>query len=335
MNKQRTPLWAWLAGLVIIALLIAVPMQLNRYGVYILSMWAVMSIAAIGLNLTLGYAGQVSLAQGAFVGIGAYTSAIMTTAGWPLITALLVAIVLAFIVGWLLGYPALRVQHHYLAFITLAFSTLAYLVFRNEEWLTKGIYGIVGVPRPVIFGIATTRALPFYYVCLAALAVVSAATWWLIRSPWGRAFVALRENPVRALSLGVDTRRYTLMAFAIGSALGGVSGVFYAPLVEFIDPTPFTLNLSLNLLMMVIVGGSGFFFGPFLGALIAVLLPEWLRFTQGYYLILYAVFVMVLLAYSPTGILGIAQRWIVERRTRQASAARAAKTATFTAGTSA
>jgi branched-chain amino acid transport system permease protein len=136
--------------------------------------------------------------------------------------------------------------------------------------------------------------------------------------------MALRENPVRALSLGVDTRRYTLMAFAIGSALGGVSGVLYAPLVEFIDPTPFTLALSLNLLMMVIVGGSGYFFGPFLGALIAVLLPEWLRFTEGLYLILYALLVMVLLIYSPTGLLGIAERLIADRRTRAASAARAA-----------
>ena len=112
-------------------------MNFNRYGLFILSQWAVMTIAAMGLNLTLGYAGQVSLAQGAFVGIGAYAAAIMTTQGLPLIAALGVAIVLCFAVGWLLGYPALRVQHHYLAFVTLAFSTLAFLVFRNESWLTK------------------------------------------------------------------------------------------------------------------------------------------------------------------------------------------------------
>ncbi len=106
---------------------------------------------------------------------------------------------------------------------------------------------------------------------------MSLAAWWLIRSPWGRAFVALRENPVRALSLGVDTRRYTLMAFALGAGLGGISGVLYAPLVQYIDPTPFSLLLSLNLLLMVIVGGSGYFFGPFVGAVVAVLLPEWLQ----------------------------------------------------------
>lgn len=324
MTGSRLRLLGGLAGLAMVAALVLVPLGLGRYGIYILSMWAVTSIAAIGLNLTLGFAGQVSLAQGAFVGIGAYTAAITTTQGWPLILALVVATLLCLAIGWLLGYPALRVQHHYLAFVTLAFSTLVYLVFRNEEWLTKGTYGIVGIPRPSILGWKTMAPINFYYLCLAALGIVLALSWWMVRSPWGRAFMALRENPVRALSLGIDTRRYTLMAFAIGSALGGVSGVLYAPLVEFIDPQPFTLGLSLNLLMMVIVGGSGFLLGPLLGALIAVLLPEWLRFTEGLYLIIYALFVMILLAISPAGLLGIADRWLTTRRTRAASAARAA-----------
>lgn len=317
-------LLAIVVGAAVVAALVIGPLSLNRYGLFILSLWSVMSIAAIGLNLTLGYAGQVSLAQGAFVGIGAYAAAIMTTSGLPLSLAIVVALALCFAVGWLLGYPALRVQHHYLAFVTLAFSTLAFLIFRNEEWLTGGTYGISGVPRPSLLGFSTAKPLPFYYLCLFALAVVTLAFWGLVRSPWGRAFMALRENPVRALSLGVDTRRYTLMAFAIGSALGGLAGALYAPLTEFIDPTPFTLALSLNLLMMVIVGGSGFFFGPYLGAMIAVLLPEWLRFTQGYYLIIYAVLVMALLIYSPTGILGILDRLLRDRNAKAASALRAA-----------
>ena len=266
------------------------------------------TIAAIGLNLTLGYAGQISLAQASFVGIGAYTAALLTTQGWPLWSAFLLATALCFVIGWLLGYPALRVQHHYLAFVTLSFATLVFLVLRNEEWLTKGVYGISGIPRPTVLGWSTRGPIDYYFFCLGILALVSAATWWLIRSPWGRAFTALRENPIRASSLGVDTRRYTLMAFAIGSALGGVSGVLYAPLVQFIEPTAFALNLSLSLLLMVIVGGSGYFFGPFLGTAVSVLLPEWLRFTEGLYLILYAAFVMVLVAFCPSGLLGLAER---------------------------
>ncbi|MGC2775655.1 MAG: branched-chain amino acid ABC transporter permease [Bradyrhizobium sp.] len=311
-------------AVVVIAGLIIVPMNFNRYGLYILSQWAVMTIAAMGLNLTLGYAGQVSLAQGAFVGIGAYGAAILTTHGWPLIAALGLVIVICFAVGWLLGYPALRVQHHYLAFVTLAFSTLAFLVFRNESWLTNGIYGISNIPRPELFGFSTRKPLPFYYLCLGSLGLVTLAMWWLMRSPWGRAFMALRENPIRAQSLGIDTRRYTLMAFAIGSVLGGIAGVLYAPLTQYVDPVPFNLQLSLDLLMMVIVGGAGFMLGPFLGAMIAVLLPEWLRFAEGYYLMLYAAAVILLLIYSPTGILGILDRYLSSRRTQAASALRAA-----------
>jgi branched-chain amino acid transport system permease protein len=289
--------------------LLFAPLGLKPYGIFILSMWAVMTIAAIGLNLTLGYAGQISLAQAAFVGIGAYITAWLTTKGaWPFWPTYFLGFASCFVVGWVLGYPALRVQHHYLAFVTLAFNTLVFLVFRNEEWLTNGISGISNVPRPSLIGYSLKGGKEFYYFCLAHLVFVSAAAWWLIRSPWGRAFVAVRENPMRALSLGVDVRRYTLMAFAVGAGLGGISGALYAPLTQFVDPTPFALGLSLNLLLMVVLGGSGYFFGPFLGAIVAVLLPEWLRFAQGYYLMGYAVLVMVMMAFWPTGLLGLADR---------------------------
>jgi len=137
--------------------LVAAPFFLKPYGIYLLSLWSVMTIAAIGLNLTLGYAGQISLAQAAFVGIGAYTAALLTTQGWPLWAAFLLATAICLAIGWLLGYPALRVQHHYLAFVTLSFSTLVFLVLRNEEWLTKGVYGISGIPRPTLLGWSTKR----------------------------------------------------------------------------------------------------------------------------------------------------------------------------------
>jgi branched-chain amino acid transport system permease protein len=320
MKRERRLLVAVVLALAAVFLLVA-PFAFKPYGIFILSSWAVMTIAAIGLNLTLGYAGQVSLAQAAFVGIGAYITAYLTTKGWPFWVTYLFGGVACFAVGWLLGYPALRVQHHYLAFVTLAFNTLIYLVFRNEEWLTGGIYGISNIPRPSVLGWSMNGPREFYYFCLAHLALVALATWWLIRSPWGRAFVAVRENPMRALSLGVDTRRYTLMAFAIGAGLGGISGALYAPLVQFVDPTPFALGLSLNLLLMVVVGGSGYFFGPFLGALVAVLLPEWLRFTEGFYLMGYAVLVMALMVFCPAGLIGLADRLL------KPAASKAAETA--------
>ena len=307
MTRRRTVAVGIALGVSSSFLLVA-PFLFKPYGIFILSTWAVMTVAAIGLNLTLGYAGQVSLAQAAFVGIGAYITAFLTTNGWSFWPICALAGVACFVIGWGLGYPALRLQHHYLAFVTLAFNTLVYLIFRNEEWLTGGIYGISNVPRPSLAGWSMNGAHAFYYFCLAVLALVASAIWWLLCSPWGRAFVALRENPIRAQSLGVDTRRYTLMAFALGAGLGGIAGALYAPLVQFIDPTPFALGLSLNLLLMVVVGGSGYFFGPFLGAIIAVLLPEWLRFAQGYYLMGYAVLVILLMVFCPTGLLGLADR---------------------------
>ncbi len=287
---------------------IAAPFFLKPFGIFLISMWAVLTIAAIGLNLTLGYAGQVSIAQGAFVGIGAYTLALMTQAGVPYPLAFIAAGLLCFAIGWLLGYPALRVQHHYLAFVTLAFTTLVFLFLRNEEWLTNGIYGVNGIVRPTFFGWSTGKAIDFYFFCLGSLTVLSLATWWMLRSPWGRAFVALRENPIRALSLGLDTRRYTLMAFAIGSSLGGLSGALFASLVQYIEPSSFGLQRSFDLLLMVIVGGSGYFMGPFIGALIAVLLPEWMRFTEGYYLIIYAALIMLMMAFCPYGVIGMLER---------------------------
>lgn len=306
---------------VVLALAVALPFFLKPFGIYLISMWAVLTIAAIGLNLTLGYAGQVSLAQGAFVGIGAYTVALLTPIGVPFPLAFVASGLVCFGVGWILGYPALRVQHHYLAFVTLAFNTLVFLFLRNEEWLTGGIYGINGTPRPVLLGWSTNKALDFYFLCLGTLIVLAAATWWMLRSPWGRAFVALRENPVRAMSLGLDTRRYTLMAFAIGSSIAGLAGGLYAPLVQFIEPNSFGLGLSFNLLLMVIVGGGGHFFGPFVGALIAVLLPEWLRVTQGYYLMVYAAAVMVLMVFCPSGLLGLYERAAKALRGRPVAAA--------------
>ena len=309
-----------LAVFVSAATAVLAPLWLKPFGIYLLSNWAVLTIAAIGLNLTLGYAGQVSLAQGAFVGIGAYTVALLMQAGCPFAPAFVAAGIFCFVIGWVLGYPALRVQHHYLAFVTLAFNTLVFLVLRNEEWLTGGTYGISGISRPSFFGFSMAKPLSFYFLCLAVLAGLALVMWWMLRSPWGRAFIGLRENPLRAASLGVDTRHYTLMAFAIGSSLGGLSGALYAPLVQFIEPGSFSLGLSFNLLLMVIVGGSGYFFGPLVGALVAVLLPEWMRVAEGYYLIVYAALVMVMMAFCPFGLLGLVERGLKALLRRDRSA---------------
>ncbi|SIR11863.1 branched-chain amino acid ABC transporter permease [Bosea sp. TND4EK4] len=301
---MRVP-WRLLAVLLLLAAAILIPLGQKNYLIYVLTSWLIFSIAAMGLNLTLGYAGQISLAQASFMAIGAYTTALMTLAGWHWLVALPIGLVLCFVVGLVLGYPALRVKGHFLAFVTLAFNTLVFLLLRNEEWLTGGTYGLSGMPRPDLGLFSTDKQLSFYYFTLGVAVIAALAMWGIVRSPWGRAFKALRENPVRAESLGVDTRRVTLLAFAIGSAYGGLAGALVTPLVQFIEPGSFGLAHSLRVLLMVVVGGAGSFFGPFIGAAVVILLPEVLRFTEGYYLIIYSGLVIVMLVFVPSGLIGI------------------------------
>ncbi|MFD1327779.1 branched-chain amino acid ABC transporter permease [Mycoplana ramosa] len=299
-DRRRT---FFILGLLVLA--IAAPIGQGNYIIYVLTSWLVFAIAAMGLNLTLGYAGQISLAQASFMAIGAYVTSLLTLAGWHWILTLPLALTACFVVGLLLGYPALRVKGHFLAFVTLAFNTLVFLVLRNEDWLTGGSYGLVGMPRPDFGLFSTMKQLHFYYFTLGVTVLAALAMWGIVRSPWGRAFKALRENPIRAESLGVDTRRITLLAFAIGSTFGGLAGTLIAPLVQFIEPGSFGVAHSLRILLMVVVGGSGYFFGPFLGAAVVILLPEVLRFTEGYYLIIYSALVIVMLVFVPSGLIGV------------------------------
>ena len=289
----------------------------QRSDVYLLSLCAVYLMATFGLNLTVGYAGQMSLGQAAFFGIGAYHAAILLKMGWPLFIVLPVAAVACFAIGLALGFPALRVQHHYLAFATLGFNVLVFLMMRNEEKITGGTFGIAGIPRPTILGVSMEGHLAFFYFTLASLIVLALLLWWLLRSPWGRAFAALRDNPIRAESLGVNITAYTLLAFAIGAACAGIGGVYYAMLVEFIEPGPFHFSTSLMMLLAVIVGGSGRFFGPVLGTIIIILLPELLRssnlealkFMQKWYLVFFGIAVVALMVWLPGGILSIGDRF--------------------------
>ena len=291
--------------LALVLLAILAPLGQKGYVIYVLTSWLIFSIASMGLNLTLGYAGQISLAQASFMGIGAYVTALLTLKGWPWIGAMPLGLAACFVVGLLLGYPALRAKGHFLAFVTLACNTLVFLVLRNEDWLTGGTYGLSGMPRPAFGPFSFMKPVSFYYFTLAVTVISALILWAIVRSPWGRAFKALRENPIRAESLGVDTRRITLLAFAIGSTYGGLAGALITPLVQFIEPGSFGLVHSLRLLLMVVVGGSGYFFGPFIGTGVVILLPEVLRFTQGYYLIIYSALVIAMLAFFPRGLMGI------------------------------
>jgi branched-chain amino acid transport system permease protein len=298
-----------LGALAILAVLLAAPPMLKSYGVYLFTYWLIFIIATMGLNLTVGYAGQKSLGHAAFFGIGAYTVAILLQHGVSFWIGLPSAMVLCFVIGVLLGFPALRVQAIYLAFATLGFNTAVWLVM------------------PSVFGYSLDGALPYYYFVLAVALVLAGLLWGLLRSPWGKAFTALRDNPIRAESLGIHIQRYTLLAFAIGAVYAGVAGALFGSLVQFIEPAPFTVGASIMMYLMVVVGGPGYFFGPVLGSAVGVLLPEWLRFAQAWYLFVFGALVVLLMLWLPDGLLSIPDRLKARRQAREASAARAASAA--------
>ena len=205
-----------LAGLVLV-LFLAIPPFLKSYGIYLFSYWLLFVIATMGLNLTIGYAGQKSLGHAAFFGIGAYTVTILMQAGISFWIGLPVAAVGCFVIGLALGFPALRVQTIYLAFATLGFNTAIWLVMRNEEWLTGGTFGINNIARPRLLGLSLDSNLAYYYFSFGVTVLLAALLWGLLRSPWGKAFTALRDNPIRAESLGLNIQAYTLLSFAIGA----------------------------------------------------------------------------------------------------------------------
>ena len=312
---------------VILALLVAVPPLLKNYGIYLFTYWLVFVIATMGLNLTVGYAGQKSLGHAAFFGIGAYTVAILMKAGVSFWFGLPIAMIGCFVIGLGLGFPALRVQTIYLAFATLGFNTAVWLVMRNEEWLTGGTFGINNIARPEVFGFSLDGGLAFYYFVLVVAIILGALLFGLLRSPWGKAFTALRDNPIRAESLGIDIQAYTLLSFAIGAVYAGVAGAMFACLVQFIEPAPFAVGASIMMYLMVVVGGPGYFFGPLLGSAVGVLLPEWLRFAQAWYLFVFGAAVVLLMLWLPDGLLSIPDRIKARRQAREASAARAAAAA--------
>ena len=318
-NSSFTTPVIWLCT---VAALLVAPFYMKSYGVHLLTTWLIFIVATMGLNLTTGYAGQKSLGQAAFFGIGAYTVAIFLKLGIGFWIGLPTGALLCFFAGVMLGFPALRVQTIYLAFATLGFNTAIWLVMRNEEWLTGGTFGMNNIARPSLLDFNLDNNRNFYFLVLAVTLLMALLLKSLINSPWGKSFTALRDNPIRAESLGINTRAYTLMSFAIGAAYAGIAGGLYACLVQFIDPALFTVGASIMMYLMVVVGGPGYFLGPVLGSAVGVVLPEWLRFAQAWYLFIFGLAVILLMIWLPDGLLSIPDRMKAKKLAKDASDAR-------------
>jgi len=304
MTSGRSFVLRFLPLLVLCALLI-LPLGLEQYKLFVGSLVLVYLIAAIGLNLTLGYAGQISLAHAAFLAFGAYSMAILRPLGVPFELCLIIGAAISFIFGLLIGFPALRVKHHYLAMVTLGFTIIVFLSLRNFQSLTGGSFGISGIERPDWGFVSFSSDRAFYAYTLIWAVPVLASAYWIKNSRWGRAFKSIRENEMRAEALGVSLRNYKLMAFAIGAAYAGIAGALFAPLLGYIDPSTFYIERTIQFLLIVVIGGLGRFEGPIIGSIVVVVLPEFLRASQSLYLIIFAVAIMLMMLFMPKGLIGL------------------------------
>jgi len=272
-------LWVLVGLLILFGIL---PFISGPASLHILNMIGIYAIATIGLNLLIGYTGQISLGHGAFFGVGAYTAAILATkAGFPFWAALPAAGLMTAAVGTIFGLPSSRLKHLYLLIATLAGQFIIEYVFMQWETLTGGASGIV-VANTTLFGLDLGNDRTFFYVIFVSLVFLTWVAVNLVRTRFGRAFIAIRDNDRAAEGMGVPIFKYKLLSFAISSFYAGIGGALFAYYMMCITPEPFNLWLSIEFIAMIIIGGLGSIPGSVFGAVFIVGLNEVLSLATEY-----------------------------------------------------
>ena len=276
------------------------------YEIIVATTMAITILFALSLNIITGFCGQVSLGHAAFYGLGAYTGAMLTKAGWPLIAALPPAAVVAGSVVFVVGLTSLRVRHDFLAITTMGVAFLFVGLVRKQEWL-GGEIGISGIPA-VQFG--RPGLLVLSIICAALFAALAV---YIKRSWMGFAFDSIANDEDTARVLGIDVPRFKLWAFVIGTSGAGVAGALYAHHVRYIGPDSFGFVESVTVLAMVIIGGVGSVWAVALAAAVLSVLPLWFQFVSDYKLLIYGLLVFGVMRFSPDGIAGAVQRLLNRR----------------------
>lgn len=271
----------WL-GIGLAGLFSLLPFASSPYVLYVINSIGIAAIAAIGLNILIGYTGQISLGHGAFVGVGAYAAAILATAVHvPFIVAVPAAGIITALVGMIFGIPSGRLKGLYLTIATLAGQFIIEYVLVHWESLTKGTMGIT-LPPPSIFGMPLVGDLAFFYAIFLCLIALTWGAVNLLRTKYGRAFAAIRDNDRAAEGMGIPIFRYKLLAFGVSSFYAGFAGALWAYYMVSITAEPFTLMLSVEYIAMVIIGGMGNIPGSIFGAVFITGLNEILRWFTGF-----------------------------------------------------
>jgi branched-chain amino acid transport system permease protein len=299
-----------IATLAVLALLCAVPFVVrDDYYLHLFIVSAIFVVAVLGLDLIVGYVGQLSLAHAAFFAMGAYVSALLfVRLQWSMWLGLPAAALLVGFVAFALGAVILRTRGHRFIIITVVFAELMKLVATNWVDMTRGFMGLPGLTLPKLSlpGVGTldiTAKSHFYYVVLIAAIVAFLLCRALVRSSIGRKFVLIRENEPLAESLGISAFRYAMIAFVVGAALAGAAGSLYAHYVGFVSPDLFNFSYVTIMLIMVILGGKGTLVGPALGAVLFTFLPELLREASHWRMITFATILIVATLFMPKGII--------------------------------
>jgi branched-chain amino acid transport system permease protein len=301
----RIPLLLAAAVLVIGALLSFV---LPEYHLRLMNLSVISAVAVIGLNFAFGYAGLISLGHAAFIGMGAYGVAILTTRfGWSPWMAMPVAIAVTAVFAGLIGFPLLRLKGHYLALATLGLNVSFYIVASNWIELTGGTNGIARIPELNVAGHVLEGERQFLWFGLVVLAVVAAIASVLHVSRYGRAMIAVRDDEIAAEMTGIDTTVVKISAFVLSAICAAIAGCLFACHVRFVSPEDFTYAHSITYLAMLIVGGEGTIVGAILGAVLLTFMPEWLRFLGTAYLAFFGILTLVILVFLPTGIVGLSE----------------------------
>ncbi|HEY5791173.1 MAG TPA: branched-chain amino acid ABC transporter permease [Gammaproteobacteria bacterium] len=298
MNKLQ-----WVIGALILFLLLAVPPFLKNYGVYLFSYWLVFVIATMGLNLTVGYAGQKSLGHAAFFGIGAYTSAILTTRfGWSPWLAMALALLIVWLLATLIARPILKLKGHYLAMATLGLGIIANIVMKQEVDWTGGPDGMGGIPGLNLLGWTIDRDLEWYGVIAVTMLATVLLSLNLIDSRAGRALRAVHGSDVAAQTLGIDTAKVKAQVFVLSALLTCFTGSLFAHQQGFVSPDSFSFFFSIELVTMVVLGGLGSTYGAVFGAVLLTFLPEILVVFEDYEVLIFGAILMSIMIFLPQGL---------------------------------
>ena len=276
---------------------------MDSYVVNVATQIIIQAIAAYGLNIIVGNAGQISLGHAAFVGIGAYSAAMFTTTAglsfWP---SLGLSLLIVGAIGLLCGLPSLRVKADFLAITTIGINFIVVAVFQYTPFF-GGALGLGGIPRASIFG-TVLKDQGFFFLCVGALIVTMLICWFFTHSWTGLSCFAVREEETAASSMGVSPVRAKLIAFVLGTMIAGLAGVLYAHYMRFISADSFSFPFSVTLLSIIVAGGLGTFWGPLLGAVVLGILPELFRPLVNYRMFLYAAILLLMIRFMPGGLLG-------------------------------